>query len=126
MRSAADRRGAALLLVLVVVLVVTFAAALAYRGAIAVRRQGDTALAVWRAREAAAAGLATALAGAPTPTGLLPGNASWQISVESTATGDRLFRSTGRAAPPFPAVAETMALTDSTGRVVRGWMAVRR
>lgn len=117
--------GAALPLVLAAVVILTLTVVLVHRAALDVLRQGRTALAVARAREAAGAGLVTARLGGPLA-GAVAGGAGWVVTVELVPTGDRVLRSTGTAQAPFAASADIVAVLDSTGRPVHRWMTMRR
>lgn len=119
-----SERGSALLLVLIVVVITTLSAALAHRAALDTLRQARTSLAVLRATEAAGAGLASAMTKGPLA-GTLPGGASWLVIEELPTGGDKLLRSIGTSASPYPANSEALALVDSAGVVVRQWVAVR-
>ena len=121
----AGERGGALLLVLVVVVVVTLSGALAHRRALDTLREGRTALAVLRAREAAESGLTRAATGGPLA-GSLPGGTTWIVTVDTTPSGDRILRSVGTASAPYSASSEALALVDSTGRSVMSSVTMRR
>jgi hypothetical protein len=110
--------GAALLVVLVTVVVVTLSGALAHRAAMDTLRHARTGLAALRAREAATAGLTSVMAGGPL-TGTLPGGASWAVTVLPTAGNDLLLHATGTSSLPYPASAEILAVTDSSGQELR-------
>lgn len=118
-------RGSALLLVLIVVVITTLSAALTHRAALDTLRQARTTLAVLRATEAAGAGLASAMTKGPLA-GTLPGGASWLVTEELPLGGDRILRSIGTSASPYPASSEALSLVDSAGVVVRQWVAARR
>jgi hypothetical protein len=118
-------RGGALLIVLVVVVIVTLSGALAHRRALDTLREGRTALAVLKAREAAESGLTRAANGGPLA-GSLPGGTTWIVTVDTTPSGDRILRSVGSSSVPYPATSEALALVDSAGKSVMASVTVRR
>lgn len=118
-------RGSALLLVLVVVVIVTLSGALAHRRALDTLREGRTALAVLKAREAAESGLTRATTGGPLA-GALPGGTTWIVTVDTTPSGDRILRSVGTSSAPYPATSEALTLVDSTGTPVMASVTMRR
>jgi hypothetical protein len=76
-------------------------------------------------REAAASGIAVVTAGGAR-TGGLPGSARWSVIDDTTASGERILWSQGRAARPSSASLDAAALVAPPDTALPGALLIRR